>query len=413
MTRYRFLAFAIFLLLAAAVRPAPALGLAEDISREFDYIDGLVNQGRDTGHLVLFDKAHRTLANLGVTAQKLDTPTDETLVYLSIAYFYVRMCEVLPMLQLSTTTNPEGYNIDCVAESGQYFKKALDAAEAGLVNSAFADTHFYVGLGYDALSGYLAEIPGSDTAALFNKAREHIARAAELGTSFPGAKTVLAQFPASGSVSDRPIIDRNTFLQIHRMFYMDRMFPQTPGFSTSMESAPVKQLPENEKQMYMDYRWRFSIQKPDDSWDFATSTTKTNLKLTAFQKPGAATLRPSLTLVAHLLTDQDQNLTLSDLVKKSTDLLTSAGYVVESRKDDIKYHDFSASEIVLTYSYADLGIKPEENSGEQTSSLDTKHYMFIVLANGIEYILSFTTLRKDYPAQFPDLKMIANTFTPF
>ena len=388
----------ILLLLAVAVRPAPALGLAEDISREFDYIDGLVNQGSETGHLVLFDKAHRTLANLGVTSQKLESPTDRALVNLSIGYFYVRMCQVLPMLQLSSTTNPEGYNIDCVAESGKAFDSALAIAEAELVNTALADTHFYVGLGYDALRGYLAEIPERDTSALYDKAREHIAKSAELGASFPGAKNVLARFPASGPGSDDPVIRRDTFLQIHRMFYFDRMFPRAPDLGDGVTVSPVKMLPQNEKQMYMDYRWRFSIQKPDDTWGFATSSTRTNLKLTILQDATAANARPSLTLVTHELKAEDQTLALTDLVQRSTQLLTDAGYVIESRKDDAQYQGFPA---------ADAAAAPE------AGALDTKHYMFIILANNIEYILSFSTLRKDYAKYFPDLKMIANTFTPF
>lgn len=394
------------------------MGLAEDISREFEYIDGLVSQGAETGHLVLFDKAHRTLANLSVTAQKLEDPTDKTLVYLSAGYFYVRMCEVLPMLQLSTTTNPEGYAIDCVAESEKQFQLALDTAETELVNTALADTHFYMGLGYDAMRGYLAKIPGSDTEKLYAKAREHIARAAEMGTSFPGSKNVLARFPAAGPQSDRPAVQHDTFLQIHRMFYMDRMFPRTPELNDGVEVSPVKVLNQNEKQIYMDYRWRFSIQKPDDSWSFATSTTKTDLRLSIFQAPEVSGARPALTLVAHNLTDSEQGQTLSDLVQKSTSLLTQAGYVIESRKEDLQYQGHSAAEIVLTYSYADLGVKNSDADNAEPgdaaqAGLDTKHYMFIVLANNIEYIISFSTLRKDYGKHFPDMKMIANTFTPF
>lgn len=207
------------------------------------------------------------------------------------------------------------------------------------------------------------------------------------------------------------------------MFYFDRMFPQTPDLDDGVTVSPVKILPQNEKQMYMDYRWRFSIQKPDDSWEFASSTTRTNLKLTILQNPKAADVRPSLTLVAHELTDEDKAQSLASLVQRSTQLLTDAGYVIESRKDDAQYQGFPASEIVLTYSYADLGVKnapadenvpaPEANAKPETAALDTKHYMFIVMANDIEYILSFSTLRKDYAKYFPDLKMIANTFTPF
>ncbi len=396
---------------------APAVGLAGEITREFEYIEGLVNQGAETGHLALFDKAHRTLSNLGVSSQKLEDPTDKTLALLSIGYFYVRMCEALPALQLSTTTNPEGYAIDCVAESEKHFKLALDIAETELVNTAFADTLFYVGLGYDALRGYLTEMPGNTWGALYDKAREHVARAADKGTSFAGAAAVLSRMPASVPPSSRPVVARDTFLQIHRMFYMDRMFPRAPDLGDGIKAAPVKVLNVNEKQVYMDYRWRFSLQKPGDEWSFATSTTKTDLRLTVAPNSQGQDAPPPLTLVAHALSPQEQGQTLSALVQKSTALLTEAGYVIESRKEDLQYQGHPAAEIVLAYSYADLGLKTPEDNPQSVetaqNSLDTKHYMFVILANNIQYILSFSTLRQDYGKRFPDMKMIANTFAPF
>ena len=75
----------------------------------------------------------------------------------------------------------------------------------------------------------------------------------------------------------------------------------------------------------MDYKWRFSIQKPDATWIFATSTLRANLKLTVAQRADLPPNRPPLTLVAHTLTLDESTQSLKELVTTSTQLLTQAG----------------------------------------------------------------------------------------
>lgn len=422
----KILMVAVFILAAYGVRAAPAAGLAEEITKELEFVDGLVLDGATTGRISQFDKAHRTLVNLGVTVDNLQDPKDKTLANLSIAYFYARMCESLPLLELSQSTNPNGINIDCVGMAEKFFGKAVASVNGGLPQSELGDTYFYIGLGYDTMRGFLAEIPGGNTSSLYEKAKENLSKAIDAGTSFGGAKAVLAKISMQQPDSRAPVIPLDTFLTIHRMLYIDRIFPKQPVPDNQVDTSSTRIIPKNEKNTYIDYMWRFSIQKPDETWQFATSTTKTNFKLTVSQRADLPPNRPPLTLVAHVLSPDEQTLALTELVTRSTQILIQAGYAVESQKE-MDFKGAGAYEIVLTYSYKDLGLKSGEKppapetpappgsppAPEAPASLDTRHYMFVVLSNNIEYILSFNSLQQDYSQVFPDLKMIANTFTPF
>lgn len=415
----RWVVIAALLCVLGVVRPAPAQALVEGVSKELEYIDALMLQAADSGQVSALQTAHNTLSILAATAKELDNPRDRALTDLSIAYFYVRMCGLLPLLQLSSTTNPEKFNIDCAAQSTKYFESAIRTAIESLDRESLGDTHFYTGVGYDALRHYLAAIPGSDTSEIAARAQKHVAMAVQIGTSFDGAKTVLAKFAQSDAADGDPVIDEKTFLQVHRMFYMEHAFPQPPGLDTfEPVTSTIDAMPTDEKQVYLDYRWRFSIQKPDDTWSFATSSAQTTLRLTVFQPADVPGARPPFTLVAQQLADADTSLSLRDLVTRSTTILVQAGYSVETQKE-IDYRGKPAYEIVLTYSYKDLGIDetppPDGAAATQpaTKSLDTRHYMLVVLSSNIQYILSFSSLKDEYSKIFPDLKMIANTFTPF
>ena len=412
--KVRWFAVVVVALLLGVVRPAPAAALVEGVSKELEYIDALVTQGEESGQLPYLEKAHRTLANLAVTNQAVESPRDRVLMYLSISYFYVRMCGIVPLLQLSSTANPTGFDVDCVAQSTKYFDMALTEAVAHLERAELGDTHFYVGMGYDAMRGYLADIPGSDLTRLHKKAQDEIAMAVQIGTSFDGAKHVLARFSSMPADSPDTVVAEDTFLQMHRLFYMERVFANPPvDTGVGPDHTPITSMPVDEKNVYMDYRWRFSIQKPDDTWQFATGTTQTQFKLSVFQDPEVSQSHSVLTLVAQQLDEAQAALPLKELVSNSTKVLVQAGYAIESQKES-EFRSRQAYEIVLKYSYQDLGVL-EGSEGEENkpAPLGTKHYMFVVAANNILYILSFNSLESEYSKIFPDLKMIANTFTPF
>ena len=103
---YKLTITAILLAILALPSFARAQSLMDSIGKELEFTEALIRKGSDLGDIKQYQTAHRTLANLAVTADKLENPRDVVLTRLSIAYFYIRMCADLPLLEISKTTNP-------------------------------------------------------------------------------------------------------------------------------------------------------------------------------------------------------------------------------------------------------------------------------------------------------------------
>lgn len=388
--------------------PASSAALMDDIVKELEYSGALIQLGAENGDVNQYAAAHRALANLAVTSGRLENPRDHVLTLLAISYFYVRMCGDLPPLQLSKAANPGGLSIDCAALAGEYMKRATDVADKRLPAPGAADAHFFAGLGYDALRGYMSGVKSRDTAPFHRKALEQMKKAVELGASFDGAKAVLARLAASQPSSRSSIVSRETFEQAHQSMYMNRVLTLPPTLKY-LSGEPQNTDPEN---TYVSYRWRFSIVKPGADWEFSGADSKSNFKLTIRQKPAKPIGKPALTLVAHELTPAETGVSVKQLVDSSVQLLTQAGYSVESQSE-AEFKGNPAYEVVLASQYKDINVKDGAANSGTSPSLITKHYMFVALSGGIEYILSFNTLLEDYAKVFPDMRIIANTLELF
>lgn len=199
------------LIMTAAIAlmcPARASGethsveLIGNVEKELQYVDALVARGIETGDMELLQKAHRTLANLEVTIKEIDRPAAMAAVQLAMSFFYVRMSQSVLLLSLSKTANPGGFVIDPIHRSEHFFHAAIETARNSQDSKLQADTYFYAGIGYDFLRTRLRDLPGANSAGLYEKARAHLEKAVSTGTSLPGlVRDHAAHLPHSAGIS--------------------------------------------------------------------------------------------------------------------------------------------------------------------------------------------------------------------
>lgn len=394
------------LITAAAIvlicSPCAAEGLLGNVEKELQYVDALVERGAEAGDMGLLQKAHRTLANLEVTAKEIDRPAALAAVQLATAFFYVRMSESVLLLSLSKTTNPGGFRIDPLRESEHFFHVALETARGSGDAKLTADTYFFVGLGYDFLRTRLQNFPGANPRDLYEKARAHMEKSAEIGTSFPGSYAIVRRIYRIPPESPENVLDENQFIELHTLLYLQASIPRVGPLVDKTEAQPL----EKDENVFIDYKWRFSVKRVDTSWEFHPAVTKTSLKLLIQRAAGKPRAGSGVQITARPLGETLRGKSAEEVVKQSISLLTSAGYKVDEQKR-ILFKGRSAYEVRLTHEASPM------EGGPGDSSLKSRQYMLIMVSSGIQYILSFNAMADEYDAIHPDLMEIVNSFTPF
>lgn len=401
----------------AAQQPAV---FSEQISNELEFVEIILDKGIVDGDIDKLVESHRILSNLGVTLKDLNDFNKRALFTLAIGYAYVRMCPSAFFFQLSSPDNPTGFTINCVEKSMEYFTNATQFADDKLDKTAAADTYFFAGIGIDRLKSNMSGVPGVNTDGFLKEAKENIRKAVEMGPSFEGAATILRRFDRREYIKS-PVVDDKRFHELRRMLVLDETLPEPAVFheATAENMMDVPDTPAVvEDDTYMDYRWRFSIRRPDGTWKFTSRKDDNSLHLLIKKKKSGEQKGSGLNIICNSLENESSTLTLEQLVDKSITLLEQAGYNVDSKKIT-KLARLPAYEVVLTHKYNEL-IPVESIMTETTApgavsskSLASRQYMIVILSSGIQYTISFSSLDNEYAGIFVMYHNIVNTVKIF
>jgi hypothetical protein len=411
---------AIFLLTAAAASLSAAQNTRpEDISKELEYVNGIVLKGIADGDMEQLALAHRTMSNLAISIDSLPGVREKILFSMAIAYNYVNLCPTATVLQLSESTNPTGFSFDCVERTEYFFNRAINSAEGAKILSAtaMADISFLVGIGYDRLKANLSGIAPGETRKFFDLAVLHIKKSVDLGSSFDGAKTVLKRYDNEKYLT-APAIDDSQYTDLHRLLYLNLAIPDpfseknAAAQDTGSNSFPQLTADEN---TYIDYQWRFTVKKPDTSWQFSIRKSVSSFYITVKKKNPDELGGSGLNIVCRALSESDAALSPEALISKSIEILKGAGYEIKSQKYIVQ-NGVNAQELITVHQYQNLISKPPADAQDKQAKqvpLVSKQYMIIAVSNGIEYIISFNSLDADYAGIFPEYKLIANSVAVF
>ncbi len=397
---------------------------SQDVSKELDYIAGLVKKGASDGDMELIVKSYRTMSNLEIAVDGLQSKKDSALFFLAMGYNFVNICPTAIVLQLSETTNPTGFNFDCIERTKYYFDKAIKIASSENVFTPAdrADIYFIVGIGYDRLKFNLANISKINSDKSYEKALNYLGKAAELGAGFEGIKTIMKR-AEDDAYYKKPLIDDQQYNALNRMLYIDRALPQpehepaaTKEDDTADSTPPIAAPSTKDENLYIDYQWRFMVKKPDDTWSFESRKAQATMRLTIQKKDTSSVAGSGLNIICRTLTDAEAKSNIEQLTSKSIDLLKAAGYDIKSQKM-ISFNGMQAQEIISTHQYQNLiqkaPLSQEKKDAEPPQNIISKQYMIIAVANNIQYIVSFNSLDSEYARIFPEYKMIANSVSFF
>jgi hypothetical protein len=421
MMKKLFLVFFIFVFAIVFSAAARAQAVrSEDISKEFEYVEGVIRKGATDGDREMLARAHRAMSNLDVAIASLEKPEDRILFTLASAYNYVELCPAAVSLSLSAPANATGFTFDCVERAEFYFNKARSIAENSktLSVSSVADVSFLIGIGYDRLKANLAGM-NVDTKRFRDLSLVYVRKSVELGAGFDGVKAILKRMPGE-EYNTKQVIDGAQFNDLMRMLYSDHALPQQSAedaAAAATDTAVINTARLSDDNSYIDYQWRFSVRKPDRTWQFAIRKSSTTFYLTIKKKDPAQLEGSGLNIVCRSLTETEAQLPQDKLIAKSLDLLKQAGYEIKSQKA-ISHNGVPAQEIITVHQYQELVQKAPPAPGEQKppdtgQKLISKQYMIIAVSNNIEYIISFNSLEENYAVIFPEYKTITNSVTMF
>jgi len=383
----------------------------EDVSKELDYIAGTIDKGISDGNMALLSKAHRTLSNLELSIKRLENDKEKVLFTISQAYDYINLCPTSIVLQLSETTNPTGFSFDCIERTEYFFQRAIWYAQSVDMNkTTVADISFLIGIGYDQMKSNLATLSEENTKRFHGLAMYHVKKAIEIGTGFDGAKTILKRMEDE-EYKTKPVITREQYLDLHRLLYLNRVLPK-PFFLSGSSQEEIEQSskePRDDKNLFIDYQWRFSAEKPGENWQFVIRKSPLSLHLSILQKDPNERIGSGLNIVCRVLPDADRKLVPEALIKRSVEMLKEAGYNIQSQKT-ITHSGIPSQEIISVHKYKNL---VQKKQGQDAENIVSKQYMIITVANGIEYVISFNSLEIDYSRIFPDYKKIAASVSIF
>lgn len=400
--RFLTVLFATALMLCAALtKPAGAAELIDDIERELEYVHAVVEQGVQTGDMKLLEKAHRTLANLELTTKELTNPTAKTAVQLASAYFYVQMSDSVLLLSLSRTTNPGGFQFDPALQAEHFFHEALETARRGRNQALVGDAYFFIGLGYDMLRVRMLGFGGAEKERFFEAARAHLEKAVGAGTSFGGAGAAARRIYRLSPESPESVIPESQFSELHTAICHQASMPRVAALIEKAEAVPIKK----DENVYIDYKWRFSVRRLDNTWVFDDERTPGGMKLLIQRGAGKPKAGAGVQITVQPARKTPAGKGIDEAMEQSVAMLTSAGYkVAEQRKFSFKGRD--AWEVKLTHTTTRM-------DGGEGDGLTSKQYMLVVVSADMRYIVTFNALEQQYDALFPELMETVNTFTPF
>jgi len=212
---------------ASALTSRAQTAHTEDISKEFEYVESVIQKGVSDGDMQKLAQAHVTMSNLELAVSSLDKPEDKALFSLAAAYDYVELCPTAIVLSLSSASNPTGFSFDCQERAEYYFNRSLSYAQNAktLSKGEMADISFLVGIGYDRLKSNLASL-NVDTKKFYDLALSYVKKSDELGAGFDGVRVVLNRLAGDGEYKTKQVIDDDQYNDLHRMLYYSRSLPQ-------------------------------------------------------------------------------------------------------------------------------------------------------------------------------------------
>lgn len=414
-----FVACLICSLILAASTGACA-GLSDGISGELEYAASVISAGVRNGDPEKLSDAHRILANLELSLKDVPSDKDRVTFLFAIGFSYVDMCPSAYFLQLTKPGNDSGFTINCVEKSLKYFDDAVKLAQNKLPGKGKADACFIAGIGVDRLKSNMSSAPGVDTEKFYDRALEYFNCAASGGTAFEGVATILKRFSRSDYLR-LPVVDDDRYQDIRRslslgnsavptsMIYeptselskpitVEVEKKKTPSSISEKVNPPVVEERSIDENTYLDYKWRFLIRRPDDSWKFVTGGTGQSFQLYLMMKNSMEQTGSGISVICSTISGGDYS--LEQIVDYSVGLLEKAGYTLKS-KNKTSVSSMPAYSVVAEHRYNEL--IPSESimqhgmgSIPSSDSLVSIQDMKIISANGIQYIVSFSSLEKDY-----------------
>jgi len=364
-------------------------------------------------------ESHRILSNLLVNLKQLGDSEQQARFTAAVGYEYVKMCPAVYFLQLFKPDNPTRFTIDCVGKSQELFSAAVGIAGKSMKGAPAADIYFIAGIGMDRLKANMSNVPGANLDGFLKRAREYVGKAASQGTSFGGVETILARLDKD-EYRKTPVVDDSKFRDLSRTLILGNIVPVIDADTAEMKSVPEssKITPDvADENTYLDYKWRFSIRRPDETWMFVSERAGTALHLSIKKKNSSDQRGSGLNLICSPLKPEDSGAPLNKIVEKSVELLKSAGYSDLEGKN-VSFSGIPAYELKSAHKYNEL-IPSEDTmeeamlTGDSSTNMASRQYMIIAIANGMQYILSFSSLDTEYPRIFPIYRAIAETFSVF
>ncbi len=407
--KYTIVFFTVFLFLTGV--SAAAAPSVRQVSKELEFAKGIIEDGITLGKPENFARAHRVLGNLGVTIENIDDIHKRTLFTLAIGYNYVRMC---PYSFLQQTGDSSALIVNCTDEAVSFFNRAITLAQQRLEKQSIADTFFLVGVGLDRLKANLNDIPGVSAEEYYWMARKNFMQAYELNTGFGGIGKMLEKYNRPKAKSEA-VVSQRQFSELYRMLIFKDTRPGAKSRPTSGNGAAdePEEVIENavvEDDTYINYKWRFSIRRPDDTWKFVVRKGRNSLQVSVRKKDETALKGSGLNVVCRTLSPSGASSALGELIAGSEKLLEQAGYKINS-KQQFDFNGLQAYKIISEHKYNDLIQNGGTNSAKSGADkqLVSQQYMIITKSNGIQYIISFTGLKDEYPRLFSQYQAMANT----
>lgn len=416
-----YLIVVMFALLAVFSACANADGISDAISGELEYAASVIRTGTRNGDVEKLAEAHRVLSNLELSLKDVPSDKERVTFTLALGYSYVDMCPSAFFLQLTKPGNSSGFTINCVEKSFKYFDDAVKKAETKLSVTGKADACFMAGIGADRLKSNMSSAPGVDTETFYDKALAYFNCAASGGTSFDGVTTILKRYSRSDYMR-LPVVDDSRYEDIRRTLSLGASaFPtpslkdgsaapqlaatvevgEKPAFGATKEepAPPVIEKRSVDENTYLDYKWRLLLKRPDETWKFVTGGTSQSFQLYLTKKNAMEQTGSGITVICSSAVEAGGN-TLEQVVDRSVSLLEQAGYTLKS-KNKTTVSSLPAYEVVSEHRYNDLipsesVMEPGSGSIPSSDSLVSIQNMKIIMSNGIQYIISFSSLEKDY-----------------
>lgn len=397
-----------------------AAGISDAISGELEYASSVISAGTRTGDPEKLSEAHRILSNLELSLKDVPSDKERVTFVLALGFSYVDMCPSAFFLQLTKPGNKSGFTINCVEKSLKYFDDAVKLAQNKLTGAGKADACFIAGIGTDRLKANMSSAPGVDTEKFYDKALEYFNCAASGGTTIEGVATILKRLSRADYLK-MPVVDDARYDDVRRTLSLGASAFPTPEIekdsaspdkpvTVKVEKKPKKsaavepvETPAVEERSidentYLDYKWRFLIRRPSDDWKFVSGENGQSFQLYVMMKNSMEQTGSGISVICSSIEGGDYS--LEQVVDRSVGLLQQAGYTLKS-KNKATVSNMPAYAVVSEHRYNDLipsesVMQPGMGSIPSSDSLVSIQDMKIITANGIQYIISFSSLEKDY-----------------